>query len=527
MRDATVGNGGTSEATAAAGHLRAWAGLVGVLVGALLVHGAIQSAIPGFVDRDAWFHSRYAELIGRGEIPWQGTTFPWITQSAYAENPMDWSLLWHLLVAPFVVALGAVTGMKVFAATQAALLTTTFFAVLRAQGVRAPLWWTVLLVASSPEWLYRLHFARPTPFVVLSLLILFHLVLRRRDVLAAVVVAGSLLLYHVPAPVVLVGGIAWIGRSVDERRPAWRAAGLLFGGAAAGLLLQPGLWSGGTFHVWGLMAGSLDVAASGGAVELSNGGVLGLALPGELGSPGVSGMVRELWQPLLATFVALGAGWPRRKQGPVLAGMLLAAAGLAATWRSGRFFEYWHVLAFLGAAVAVSGPSARGAPRWHARRVGGVALVLAALTVRSLPPLLARGEDEGAKLAPALLAVNERAAPGDVVWHSSWDDFAPLFHFAPHLRFVQGMDPWWCVVHDPEGALAHAMIAEAAVGGDALRELLVARFHARFVVLWSQPEDGQDGQIRRQRLAARLDVVPWATRIHRDETATVYELTRP
>ncbi len=504
---------------------------------ALLLHGAIQLAMPGFADRDAWFHSRYAALLAAGNAAWDGSVFPWITQSAFAERPMDWSLLWHWLLAPFASMLGPVPGMKTFAAFQAALLTATFFAVLRARHVRAPVAWTALLLAASPQWLFRLHFGRPTPLVVVSLLVVFHAVLARRRVLAAGAVALSLLLYQVPAPVALVAGSAWLGRCAAERRPDWRAAGALAGGGVAGVLLHPGLWSGATLHVWRLMAGSLEVAAAGGGVQLSNGMVLRLALPDELGSPGIRGMFGELWPSLATTSLAVaivGIQFVRRRsrrppRAAAVAGAVLAAAGLVATWQSGRFFEYWHVFALLAVALAVSS-STSSAPWWLSSRrvVGTLALVLGLLSTRAMLPLINRlGDDGGRNVAPALAAVHTRSERGDVVWHLSWDDFAPLFHFAPDLRYVRGMDPWWCVVRDPEGAIAHAMVADAAVGGAALRELLVARFDARFVVLWSQEEDGPAGVSRRERLAARLDAAPWATRIYRDAATTAYELTRP
>ncbi len=505
----------------------AWRLGLAVLVAALLVHGGLQFWLDGLPDRDAWFHGRLAELISRGAAPWHGLAFPWLTHSAYADRPMDWSLLWHLLLAPFAAALGPVTGLRVFAALQAALLTAAFHHTLRRLDVKAAVVWTALLLVASPEWLFRLQFGRPTPFVIATLLIVLDLVLARRNRAAAVAITLSLLAYQVPAPVVMVAGAAWLGRCVAERRPDWRAAATLALGGIAGVLLQPGLWTGGTFNVWELMRGSLAVAAAGGEVLLPGGDTLVLPLPRELGSPGLTGMLTELWVPLIATVAATVGALRSRRDAALIATALLAVAGFAGTWRSGRFFEYWHVLALLAGAVAISGRTSRGSARAHAQVVGLTALLLGALTLRDITPLVEqRGADAGAEVRPGMAAISQRASAGDVVWHTSWDDFAPLFHFAPELRYVIGMDPWWMVAHDPEDARAFALAGAGALDDAALRETLTERFGARFVLLWTQAEDGPDGARALAAIGGQLRAAEWAELVYEDERTAAFELSR-
>lgn len=518
-----VGPSGTARLRAQA----PWRSVVAVALCSLVVHGVLQWLLPGFADRDAWFHSRYAELLGRAEIPWEGTSFPWLTESAYADNPIDWSLLWHALLAPFTVALGPVLGLRTFTVVQAAALTTAFYALLRNHRVVAPLAWTTLFAAASPDWLFRVHFGRPTPFVLATMLLLVDLVLRRKDRLAALTVIVSLLSYHVPAPIVLAGGAAWLGRSLDNRRPDWPCAGHLVGAGVAAILLQPGFWDGGTLHVWRLMAGSLDVAAAGGRVDAGNGITLGLPLPRELGRPGLAGMVREFWPAAVATAVATAAALRAGLRGAPVAGAALSLVGMFATWRSGRFSEYWQALSFAGAALALTGVGSWARTRAPARAVGVLAALAVPFCAAGLSPLV-RSEhaDDGANVAPALAAIHAHSRPGDVVWHLAWDDFAPLFHFGADLRYVQGMDPWWCAARDLEGTLAHVLAANGELEGDALREVLISRFRARFVVLWSQREDGPAGDERRERVASRLRAVPWAVELQHDAHTTVFELMR-
>ena len=70
-----------------------------------VLHGLVQVWLGGLPDRDAWFHGRLSALLASGDAPWHGLEFPWLAHSAYADEPMDWSLLWHWLLAPFAAPL--------------------------------------------------------------------------------------------------------------------------------------------------------------------------------------------------------------------------------------------------------------------------------------------------------------------------------------------------------------------------------------------------------------------------------------
>ncbi len=512
-----------APAGAAAGLRTRW-----VFALALALHAALELALPGFPDRDAWFHGRLAELLAHGGARWDGSAFPWLTHSAYADHPVDWSLAWHWAVAPLAAAFGPVAGLRIAAVLQAAALTAAVHALLRRHGVRAATAWTALLLAGSAPWVFRLHFGRPTPCVLTLLVLTLDAVLRGRDRVAALAAGASLLVYQVPAPLLLVGGAGLAGRALAERRLPLRTAGWLCAGAALGIVVHPAFhhWPDGrplTLHLWGLLQGSLRVAANGGAAVLPGGETLVLPLPGELLPPAPARLGTELWFATSATAAALAGLWRGRRDAAVVACTALALAGLAGTLRSGRFFEYWHVFALLGAACSLSGPAAPGGVRAHRQIVGAAAALLA---LAALPAYLRlareRAPDRGADLRPALAAVDARARDGDVVWHGSWDDFAPLFHFAPRLRFVTGMDPWWLVAHDADDARAYAAAGAGLLDDAALHAALVERFGARFVVLWRSPD--ARAPRRYAALEAQLRAAGWATPLHDDAAAIAFEV---
>jgi hypothetical protein len=482
---------------------------------ALVAHLAYAFAIRGPSDFDAWFHARYAQGLASGEIPWHGTSFSWMTSSAWADFPSDWALGWHWLVAPFA-ALGGIAGLVLAQALCAAGLTAAFHAVLLRAEVRAAWTWTALLLVGCAGWLHRTHQGRPTPAVVAALLLLLAAAIQRRPVAAGVAALAATLLYCVPTMPVVVGACGVLGALVQERRVPWRTGFAVLGGVALGIALHPGTWSfragdafPASFHVWRLVAGSIDFASGGGAfvADLGGGGraEMQIALPAELGAPSWGVLLTELRVPLLATLAALVAACVRRRDAWTVGCAAAAVFACAMTLRSGRFFEYWHPFATLAAGVAVGRVADSARARWT---VAGAALLLVAIEVPRHREAFARHASPDA-VAPAVRAIEEHAAPGDVIFHGSWDDFAPAWYHSRKVRWLTGMDPWFFVAHDPALVAWHAAAVQGQLPDAELRRTVVERFGAHWVLLWPRPgrEDRYDALVR------QLEAAPWAERV--------------
>lgn len=486
---------------------------------ALLVHLAYAVAIGGPTDFDAWFHARYARGLVTGDVAWNGLAFPWQTCSAWADFPSDWALGWHWLVAPFVAFGGGIPGLLLAQALCAAALTAAFHAALLRAQVARPWLWTALLLAGCAGWLWRTHQGRPTTAVVASLLVLLAAAIERRAVAASVAALVATLLYCVPTMPVVIGACGCLGALAQERRIPWKTGSAVLGGVALGIALHPGTWSfreghalPASFHVWELMAGSIDFARQGGAfvADLGGGGraEMQIALPAELGAPGWDVVLLEMRVPLLATVAALVAALLRPRDAWTVGCAAVAVFACAMTLRSGRFFEYWHPFAVLAAAVGVGrGPMAETSARARRLVAGAVVVLVAAELLEHRNAFGPRSASDPVR--DAVHAIEERAAPGDVVFHGSWDDFAPAWYPARKVRFLTGMDPWYFVAHDAAKVAWHAAATQGALPDEELRRTLVERFGARWVLLWSRPgrEDRYDA------LAAQLGRVPWAEHV--------------
>jgi len=506
---------------------RGWADGVAFAV-ALLFHGAYEFALGGFADADPWFHGRYADLLWRGETPWHGLEFPFVAHSAFADGPMDWALGWHWLLAPFVGAFGAETGMRAATAVFAAVLTAALYGVLRRCDVRRPAFWTALTLIASPIWVFRLHMGRPTPLVVAGLLLLAYLVLRRRAVAAGVCAFVLMLLYHVPATPLVTAGACLAAILVTKRVVAWRTAVAVLVGIAAAVLVHPGFWSvtesgRATFHVWSLLSESVSQGAAGGVVlQVGDGLNVPVNMPLELRSPRWLDLGREFWGALAATAIAVVFGWRRRSDPFAVAGALLAVGFLYATFQAGRLLEYWVPFAFFGAAMGL-GATARANCKLPTQ-AGALAVVLcvALFAHGALPD--GRHDLHGDEVRPAAEALADAAEPGDVVFQGSWDDFAPLFHWNWRVKWLTGMDPWYLVAHDREDFVIHALATGGALDDDGLHNALTDRYGARFVLLWRRMDENLERTSRYDRVEAQLRRVPWAHVLHQDEAAVVFRI---
>lgn len=522
--------------------LRARAGLVFGL--ALVVHGALQSLIPAFADVDAWFHSRFSEMLWNGETPWHGLEFPWMAHSSHAEFPTDWQWGWHWFVAPFAGLLGAVPGTKAATAVFAAVLTVASYAFLDRRGVAWPSLWTALLFLGNPYWLYRAHTARPTTLVLAALLLLLHQVLERRPRAAAACALIPVLLYAVPGAPVAVIGAGALAVAIRDREIPWKTAIAACAGIGVGILLHPGFWrvEGGMltgdralFGVWEQINTSVQSALAGGtAIAFDDGLVLRVDVPVELRSPTAQTLALQFWVPLAATLAAVIGVLRSWRGGRAFALTLLACVWFVATLRIGRLMEYWTPFAVLAAAVAWGGP----AKEWAGMRVRAVVAV-GALAVANGVFILGGGAfrtgdaidwkaETGAELERAVRSIENTGEDRDTVFHPSWDEFAPLFHWNPDVRWTTGFDPWFLVTHDREKFKAIHHIVAGDLPPDALRLVLTKHFESRWVLLWRRPFP--DGSGRRGTawavLEQQLDDADWATVVYDEPEAVVYRLEK-
>lgn len=491
---------------------RRLAGATAAFVLALALFGFLHSRPGGLVERDGYFHARYAALLPERGL---SRAFPWTQASTWRERFWDKELLYHLLLVPFVQGEEPVRGARVFACLLAASVFAAFYLFLDAHGARAPGLWTAALGAMGGPFLLRLSFIRPHTLSVLLAVAGLHLLVRERA--RAMALLGFALAWSYSVPFVLPAlAVPYaLGRWAGGARLDWRTPAAALGGALAGLLVHP--YFPNSLEALGTYAEVLR-QASGGIVEVGT----------EFRPYSTRAFLQAFPLPVLS-LAALGwAGWRAgRRLTPESLGLLAAAwAGLLATMVYLRAIEYAAPLTAAAAAFAARDlldAPAMAALKDELRRrpwrvwagAAACALALGAGLLRSAAyaAAMSAGEDPPRfRRAAGWMAAN--LEPGETLAQLWWDDFPDLFYDGHRQRYLVALDPSYLLRWDREKAAALERMRTGRAPLDA--GWLAATFGARYLILRAPSA----------RLYPQL-ASGWWRPVYLDPYAAIYALSGP
>ncbi len=423
----------------------------------------VQSASDGLYGYDGYYHIRYAQILREDGI---SRSFPWWQETFLRERFADKGFLYHLLLIPFTFG-DLASGGKAAAAFFAAIAAGIFYIAVERLRAPWPFLWSLLLLASSTAFLYRLGFTRPLVLAVALAIAGGAAIFLGR---AGWAFALAALYPYVHISYHLLPSVALLHDLHRRAEPAggrsFRITGWTCAGAAAGALLNPYLPN--NLYLW----------------WVQNLRVLGIAwsAPADLGlgleiRPGGSDQLLKYNIGvflLLAVAVYLLARCRRRASSESLSLLVISCGFLALSMMSRRFIEFWTPFTVLLAAVATrdfvrgrpgpealgegpeagSTPAAPGGPASSGRLglAGVPALIVAGgLLVHSATGARAIvATDRGLKYAAVSQWMSEEVPAGETIFHLDWDDFPQLFFFNPQFKYLVGLDPTFMYVTDPQ-----------------------------------------------------------------------------
>lgn len=466
---------------------------------------AFLEASANFVDPDAYFHAKMADLILHGGLV---RAFPWLPLTTLAHNFADQHLLYHLFLLPFVAAFGPLAGVKVAAAVFAAAAVATLAWCLRQWGGRyAP--YLAALVFTSGTLVFRLALPKAGPLAVATVLVLVTL-LRGRRLWPLAALAAAFVWMHGSWPLALaMVGLKLAVNLVAAGRPAaWqrddgvrtslRQALAVALGCLAGLVINP-YFPGNLLFYWEQIV-QVAVVGYGAAVNV---GVEWNSYP--LGS-----LIAEnggLWLAVNTTLVVglyakVAGAWrgTTRAEARQVA-WLAAAAGLllAMTVRQQRHLEFMMPLMIL-LTGALWGWFSR-AIDWTAMRrdfravlpASGLAFTLFAaylglaycyLTSAAVMGAARMDRDprnDWSAAAGMGVWLAAHAEAGAMVFHDDWSDFPKIFYFAPQVRGIAGLDPVFFYRQDAAAFGRWRAVSQGLVAGPA--QAILADDGARYLVV--------------------------------------------
>lgn len=468
-----------------ADHALTWAAVL--VVTAWL--GWIQTSFAGLYDLDSYFHVRAAEQLAAHGVE---QTFPQATQSTWRDAYSDKDFLFHVLLIPFVAGGDLIAGGKWFVVAMQLLVLAAFAWSLRDLDLRFGALWIVLLAATSPYYVTRLSSVRPHVLGLAFVLVEIALLYRDRWK-ALFVVAWLHVLAHssfVLLPILLVvrGAASLTGLPWPLRSAAAIVAGMVLAS-----LLHP-YFPSNLSVAWDQLFG---VASN---VWLRDSSIPREAFGSELGPMTWQAFLAQTpgWAPALAGLVlALAAGRLRGWPMPDSYLVMVTLAMLALASRSRRFVDVFVAAALLLAAAVWTRLAAGRAlgELLRARTALALPCVLGLVALAGFATWRASGVREGFQrqamgdvFAPAVTALDQLAAPEDVVYHASWMDFAVLYAFRPGGRYISGLDPIFLYQHDP-ALFARNLDLSRGLGHGKTARILADEFDARWVYVTTQPRD--------------------------------------
>ncbi len=443
--------------------------LFGVFILSFGIFLALQ-AHPIFADPDSFYHARIGALTAE-----QGAVrdFPWLPFTTLGEHYIDQHWLYHVLLVPFVKLMDPLAGIKLATVFFAALLITTSVWFLMRQGVRQAWIWGAVLLAATP-FTFRMSLAKAPSLSLATLIIGIALLFagkRWGSFFLAwffVLLYGGFFVLLAAAGIYLAVSMAfdvvqrwsWRGRLREVvHKPWWTLAGLrrfrplqVFGctvaGAALGTVANPFFPN--TFHfLW-------EQAIQIGVVNYRN--VIGVG--GEWYPYGFTSFIGNNVVVVVPFIVALLLAFVylRRTTTRSWTLIILALFFTLFTLKSRRYVEYAVPFLALAAAVTIGDVLRQAdwqavrrvvAESWQKRRI--VTGLLALYIAVSVPYVIARDQRTNYNnLTSGINATHfkasatwlaEHSQPGEVVFHSDWDDFPVLFYYDTVNAYIAGLDP--------------------------------------------------------------------------------------
>lgn len=419
-------------------------------------------ADPTFVDPDSFYHAKMAELLGqRGAI----TEFPWLSATNLKYSFTDHHFLYHLILVPFVWFFAPLIGLKVFTVLAATLAILSFFWLLRYLKIPGAFWYAVFLLTINP-FIFRLALAKAQPLVFSFLFLFLYLLLSRRflwlifvSCLYVWLYAGWTLLillvglYWLLSIVWLVRNKSWQLGAIKRNKSIKRAFGLVFGvglGLAAGIFFSP-YFPRNLFFYWDQ---SFKIAI------LNYQYVIGV------GAEWYPYGLAELFFSAIPFFIVYALAlvvWVvtyRKQSMNSWYFFILSFLFFGLTLKSRRYVEYFVPLALIFSVLSFNAIIAE-LKRWLLKQLPGrLVMVLPLLLLLAISPLAFRdlrsikvSYAESFKFnkfsAPSQWLVRN-SQPGDIVFHSDWDEFPILFYHNTQDYYLVGLDPTFMYEYDPD-----------------------------------------------------------------------------
>lgn len=484
-----------------------------------------------FADPDSFYHAKMAALLAdRGII----TQFPWLSATNFKTSFIDHHFLYHLALVPFVKIFPPLVGLKIATILFASLAILTIFWFSRQLKIKGAFWYAIFLMTVNP-FVFRINLAKAQPLVLIFLFLTIYLLFTRRYSHLAIVSAAYVWLYGGWPLAGAAAGLYVMINWLWLYRPGWPAAflrtwarkkvhkqnfRLLFsagGGLLAGLLFNPYFPKNLAFY-W---QQTFKIAL------VNYQSVIGVG--GEWYPYGVQDLFLAALPFFFFLIFALTGFFFFHKKQPLGAWFFFVLGFLffLLTLKSRRYVEYFVPLALVFCALGLN-PAIEVLEKNLNKILPPRYILLAPLFfLLAVSPIFVRDilsvknsyrqSLPFEKFFEPAKWLEQNSQPGDIVFHSDWDEFPLLFYHNDKNYYLAGLDPTFMYQSDP--ALYRRWVDYTTGKTSAgLYSAIKNVFKARYVFV-----DIKQNQDFDRNLAANFNF----KKVFENEEARVYQVLEP
>lgn len=142
---------------------------------AFSVFSYIQQA-PTFPDPDSFYHTKIAMLISEEGVVEE---FPWLQFTVLNQYFTDHHFLYHLILVPFVLLFQPLLGVKLATVIFASLLIVVIFWFLKKMEIKGAFFYSLFLITVNP-FIFRINLAKAQALAIIFLFLVLYFIFQRR-----------------------------------------------------------------------------------------------------------------------------------------------------------------------------------------------------------------------------------------------------------------------------------------------------------------------------------------------------------
>lgn len=439
-----------------------------ILLGLVVCYTILIFSVPYMPDIDGHWHITLSHKMWSDGII---KRLPELAYTMYNEYYREHHFLFQVLYMPFALIPDLYLGEKIAALFYASFAGIVFVLWLRRMNVQALWFWTLLYVAGSSGFLFRIMMARVQSVSLLWILLCCWCLQEKRYRLLALLSFSYVWLYDAFLLLIPILFVFMLAEYLVDKKIDKRAFISVISGLVAGIIINPYFPHNITSYYYNAVRSVITTQGVAVGVEW---------LPYSFEFYYIGNLAIAITLIFALAYLSEKAfrhslTSEHKKQLIFLMGIFIIFFGL--TCKSKRFIEYAPPFAIALSAYiySFSQTNLKSHLRWYV----WIALFGAFANIKSFLHIWDHKTQQDC-YRDAGAWIRDNVPSQEIIYNADWDDFPPLYIQAHDVRYIVGLDPLFMATYKPELFDVWSNISKARTA-DELAPLIWKNFSARFI----------------------------------------------